>query len=343
MKRHLNTLFVTTDGSYLSKQRESVVVKLDGQILLRVPIHMLGGIVCFGRIGCSPALFGLCGQRDVAVSFLTPSGRFLARVTGFTSGNVLLRREQYRWADDAQATMDIARAIVLAKISNTRVLLRRAVRDYPGEPGTELIEATAARLNSCMARASAAADPDALRGIEGEAARGYFSVFDELLRSDREGFRMNGRSRRPPLDRVNALLSFLYAMLSHDARSACESVGLDPAVGFLHRDRPGRPGLALDLMEELRAFLCDRLVISLVNRGQIKPDSFVRAPTGAVRLTDEGRKKVIEAYQRRKQDEIRHPFLNEKVTIGLLLHLQTLLLSRHLRGELDGYPPFLWS
>lgn len=342
MKQHLNTLFVTTQGSYLSKEGEAVVVRVEKETKLRVPIHTLGGIVCFGQVSCSPFLMGLCGERGVAISFLTERGRFLARVHGFTSGNVLLRREQYRRADDPVASAEIARGVVLGKIANSRTVLMRAARDHHGEGAPSDLQHAIVRLDRCLSDAQSAADLDWLRGVEGEAARVYFGAFNHLLTTQREEFAFHARSRRPPLDNINALLSFLYAILAHDARTACEAAGLDPAVGFLHRDRPGRPGLALDLVEEFRSFVADRLALSLVNRRQVQASGFRGSESGGVRMDEATRKTVLVAYQRRKQEEITHPFLGEKTTIGLLLHLQARLLARFLRGDLDAYPPFIW-
>lgn len=343
MKRHLNTLFVTTQDAYLAKEGEAVVVRVDHEPKLRVPLHNLGGIVCFGRVNCSPPLMGLCAENGVAISFLTEFGRFRARVVGFTPGNVLLRRQQYRLADDAEATAAIAQPIVAAKIANARAVLSRARRDYPDSSGADELAVAAQRLATSLNAAQATTDVDNLRGVEGEAANTYFSVFNHLLTQPQHEFAFNGRSRRPPLDNVNALLSFLYAMLTHDARAACEAAGLDAAVGYLHRDRPGRAGLALDLMEALRPFLVDRLVLSLINRRQVSPDGFQTAENGAVQMTDDTRKTVLTAYQKRKQEAITHPFLGEKTTVGLLVHLEARLLARHLRGELDAYPAFLWK
>jgi CRISPR-associated protein Cas1 len=343
MKRHLNTLFVTTQGAYLAKEGEAVVVRVGKETKLRVPIHTLGGIVCFGQISCSPFLMGLCGERGVAISFLTEHGRFLARAHGYTPGNVLLRREQYRRADDTKAAAEIARPMILGKIANARTVLLRGARDHGTEGDHPALRTAAVHLDRCLADAQAARDLEVLRGVEGEAARVYFEVFDHLLSSQKEEFAFHDRSRRPPLDNVNSLLSFLYSMLAHDARAACEAAGLDPAVGFLHRDRPGRAGLALDLMEEFRAFLADRLALSLINRRQVQGSGFRLAASGGIQMDDSTRKTVLVAFQKRKQEEIRHPFLGEKTTVGLLLHLQARLLARYLRGDLDGYPPFIWK
>lgn len=341
MKRHLNTLFVTTQDAYLAKEGEAVVVRVQRETKLRVPIHTLGGIVCFGRVSCSPYLMGLCGERGVALSFLTERGRFLARVHGYTPGNVLLRREQYRRADDQRAATEIARPMVLAKIINSRSVLLRGVRDHGGSSDSAALRNAAVHLERCLSEVQAAPALDVLRGAEGEAARVYFAVFDHLLTTQKDEFSFHERSRRPPLDKVNSLLSFLYAMLAHDARAACEAAGLDPAVGFLHRDRPGRPGLALDLMEEFRAPLADRLALSLINRRQVQGSGFRLAASGGIQMDDATRRTVLVAYQKRKQEEIRHPFLGEKTTVGLLLHLQARLLARYLRGDLEAYPPFI--
>lgn len=343
MKQHLNTLFVTTQDAYLAKEGLSVAVRIDGEVRLRLPVHNLGGIVCFGRVGASPALMGLCAEMGVCISFLTEHGRFRARVTGFTPGNVLLRREQYRRADDPAACAPIIRSMLAGKIANARSVLLRAVRDHPGRPGARALESAAGLLLQSLDIISRETSPDRLRGLEGEAATIYFSVFNDLITNPDPDFAFTTRSRRPPLDRVNALLSFLYAMLAHDARAACEAAGLDAAVGFLHRDRPGRPGLALDLMEEFRAFLADRLALSLINRGQVSPKGFTVTESGAVQMNEATRKEVVAAYQRRKQETITHPFLDEKTTVGLLIHLQARLLARHLRGDLDAYPPFIWK
>lgn len=343
MKRHQNTLFVTTQGAYLAKDGEAVAVRVQQETQLRVPIHTLGGIVCFGQVGASPFLLGLCGERGVAVSFLTENGRFLARVQGSTSGNVLLRREHYRRADDETACAAIVRPLLAAKIANSRTVLLRTLRDRPDLPDAETVRAAATRLAQHLKSLSEDLSLDSLRGIEGSAARIYFEVFDHLIAQQKQEFFLRNRSRRPPLDNMNALLSFLYTLLRHDLEAALEAVGLDPCVGFLHRDRPGRTGLALDLMEELRAPLADRLALSLVNLKQIRAQGFTQDESGGVSMDGETRKTVLVAYQKRKQDELVHPFLGEKTTLGLVPHLQAALLARFLRGDLDGYPPFVWK
>lgn len=348
MKHHLNTLFVTTQGAYLRKEGEAVAVRVDRKTALRVPLQNLGGIACFGRVSASPSLLGACASAGIAVSFLTEHGRLLARVLGFTPGNVVLRREQYRRADDvtspdgqAGGLLPVVQPIVTAKLLNSRTVLLRGARDYPDASGRPQLEAAAARLAAGVEQARASSNPDQLRGIEGESAKSYFAALPHLITRNSEQWPFTGRNRRPPRDAVNALLSFLYTMLVHDARSACEAAGLDSQVGFLHRDRPGRPSLALDLMEELRAFLCDRLALSLINRGQIKPTGFTTTDAGGVLMNDPTRKAVLVAYQKRKQETIEHPFLQEKVSVGLIVHLQARLLARHLRGDLDAYPPFV--
>jgi CRISPR-associated protein Cas1 len=343
MKRLLNTLYVTSQGAYLAREGETVLVRVERETKLRVPIHTLGGIVCFGQVSCSPPLMALCGQRNVSISFLSEQGRFYARIHGPVSGNVLLRRAQYRRADDPQASAELARTIVFAKIANSRTVLLRAAREREDDSGVKALKKVAKHLASLLNALRDWLPLDAVRGHEGDAGRTYFGVFDHLITAQKESFFFRERSRRPPLDNMNALLSFFYALLAHDVASALEAVGLDPAVGYLHRDRPGRPGLALDLMEEFRPFLADRLALSLVNRQQVKGKGFRKTETGAVRMDDQTRKEVLVAYQKRKQEEIQHPFLGEKVAVGLLPHVQAMLLARHLRGDLDGYPPFLWK
>lgn len=342
MKQLLNTLFVTTQGAYLAREGETVLVRVEHETKLRVPIHTLGGIVCFGQVSCSPPLMHLCAERNVTLSFLSAYGKFWARVHGPVSGNVLLRREQYRRADDDGVSAEMARTIVTAKIANSRTVLLRALRDHGNKPNASLLEAATRNLARILDGLKRPMPLEAVRGREGESAQIYFGVFDHLITSQKEHFFFRDRSRRPPLDNMNALLSFLYTLLVHDVSSALEGVGLDPAVGFLHRDRPGRPSLALDIMEEFRPFLVDRLALSLVNRQQIKGKGFKTTETGAVLMDDATRKEVLVAYQKRKQEEIQHPFLNEKVAVGILPHAQALLLARHLRGDLDGYPPFIW-
>jgi CRISPR-associated protein Cas1 len=342
MKKHLNTLFVTTQGAYLAKDGETVAVRIEGEVALRVPLHTLDSIICFGNVGCSPFLMGFCGERNVGLSFLSEYGRFLARVQGPVSGNVLLRREQYRRADDLSFSAGVATSCVLGKVANSRTVLLRALRDHSDKIDAPVVEEAVDRLGAALRRLQGGLGLDEVRGVEGDAARVYFSAFDHLIVRDKDNFFLHQRSRRPPLDRINCLLSFLYTLVAHDIRSALETVGLDPAVGYLHRDRPGRAGLALDLMEEFRP-LADRLALSLVNLGQLQQGDFIISDGGAVRMSDAARKTLLVAYQKRKQEEMNHPFLEEKMSLGLFFHTQALLFARFLRGELDGYPPVIWK
>lgn len=345
MKQHLNTLFVTLDGTYLKKDGEAVAVIFEKETKLRVPLHNLDGIACFGwKIGCSPQLMAACARDGITLSFLTPNGKFQAGVIGFTSGNVLLRREQYRRADDPDgASLAIARDFIAVKIANSRVVLQRSLRDRPDAPENDLIETASRSLAQRAITARQTKTLDELRGVEGDSAAIYFSVFPKLLAVDPAPFGFKGRTRRPPLDPLNALLSFVYSLLTHDVRSALESCGLDSQCGFLHRDRPGRPSLALDMMEEFRPLMADRFCLTLINRQQIKPADFVRQESGAYTLGEKPRKAVLTAWQERKQKQLVHPFLNEKTTVGLLVHLQARLLARHLRGDIDAYPAFIWK
>jgi len=343
MKRLLNTLFITTQGAYLSRDGETILVRIEDQNKLRIPVHTLGSIVCFGNVMCTPPLMGLCAKRGVGMAFLTEYGKFLARIQGPASGNILLRREQYRMADDQLVRSRIARSIVLAKIANSRTVLKRAAREAEDSEQKNQLEKAAHSFSSILEKLKDLEDLEAIRGVEGEAASIYFGVFDHLIKTGKKDFFFKKRSRRPPLDNINALLSFLYTLLVHDVRSALECVGLDPQAGYLHLDRPGRPGLALDLMEELRSFLADRLSLTLVNRKQVQAKGFKKTETGAVFMNDATRKEVLVSYQKRKQEEITHPFLNEKIQIGLLPHVQAMLFARYLRGDLDGYPPFFWK
>jgi CRISPR-associated protein Cas1 len=342
MRTHLNTLFVTLEGAYLRKDGAAVEVRHDKQTKLRVPLHNLDGIVCFGwDCTASAALMGACAEADVALSFHTTHGKFLAAARGFTIGNILLRRAQYRAADQAESSLSIARNMIAAKISNCRHVIRRAGRDHreKNPAGAEELAAASDQLTRRIRYATTATDLDSLRGIEGDAATHYFAAFPHLLTS--QTFQIEGRNRRPPTDPVNALLSFLYTLLTHDCRSALESCGLDPQCGFLHRDRPGRPSLALDLMEEFRPLFADRAAITLINRRQITEKDFETKENGAVSLKPDSRKTVLNHWQERKQAEVLHPLLEEKVTLGLLPHLQARLLARHLRGDLDSYPAYL--
>lgn len=343
MKHLLNTLFVTTPGAWLCKEGETVMVRVEEETKLQVPAAVLEGIVCIGGVGFSAPLMELCAEKGVGISFLSESGQFMARVNGPISGNVLLRKEQFRRAEDPVKTAALAKAFVLGKVANCRSVLLRASRDSEGENSTELTKCADYLWNILEKLRREEMDLETIRGKEGEAGHAYFSVFDRLIVAQKEGFSFKERSRRPPLDSVNALLSFVYTLLAHDCGGACEAVGLDPQVGFLHVDRPGRPSLALDLMEEFRPFFADRLVLTLINRQQIKPDGFKITESGAVLMTQETKKEVLKTYQERKREELVHPFLGEKVAVGLLPYLQARLLARHFRGDLDGYPPFVWK
>ncbi len=343
MRKLLNVLYVTSPDAYLSRDGQNVVVKIEEQEAFRTPVHYLEGIVTFGYKGASPAMLRMCAESNVAVSFLSNSGRFLAQLTGPVKGNVLLRRTQYRFADSPNESVRLSARFIMGKLANCRNVVRRFVSDHctSDKKGTcqevlWLLAANLSRMERCCA-------VDEVRGVEGESARAYFSIFDDMILCNKEHFYMRGRSKRPPLDNVNALLSLLYTLLAHEVRAALETVGLDPFVGFLHQDRPGRPSLALDLMEELRPYVADRMVLSLINRGQVTEKDFVTKETGGIILKPEGRKIVLEAWQKRKADEITHPFLEEKIPVGLLPYVQAMLLARHLRGDLEDYPPFFWK
>ena len=329
----------------MHRDGETLSIKIGNEVKLRLPIHAIESLICYGQVTCSSFALGLCAERGVGVSLMTEHGRFLARVTGPVSGNVLLRRQQYRAADAGAAALAVVRAILAAKIANSRLVLVRGARETEDEERRSRLRARAQHLGHMAAAAVASASIDEARGYEGLAAQDYFSVFNALIVGEpavAESFQFRGRSRRPPLDRPNAMLSFVYALLRHDVESALESVGLDPAVGFLHTDRPGRPSLALDLMEELRPHLADRLVLTLINRRQVQPSGFTVEDGGGVAMDEATRKEVITAWQRRKGEEILHPFLQENVPIGLIPYVQALLLARHLRGGLEVYPAFFW-
>lgn len=343
MRKLLNTLYVTTPESYLAREGENILIKIKDEIRFRVPVHNLEGIVCFGYIGASPSAMHLCCERGVGLSFVTEHGKFLARVSGEVSGNVLLRRKQYRWADEEGEKLRLAKRFVEAKIHNSRRVLQRAIRDHSDVIQDENISPVIDRMKEMISRVEISPSVDIVRGIEGEAASAYFSCFDSLIMNQKENFTFYERIKRPPTDYVNALLSFIYTLLSHECTSALETVGLDPQVGYLHVDRPGRRSLALDLMEELRPYLADRMVLTLINRKQVSESGFVKRENGAVLMNDETRKEVLVSWQNRKREEIVHPFLGEKILVGLLPYVQSMLLARNLRGDLDDYPPFLWK
>ena len=343
MKKLLNTLYITSSASYLTLDGENVVVWDGNTEIGRLPLHNLDGIVSFGYRGMSPALMGACAEKNIAVSFLTPQGRFLARVTGKIQGNVLLRKIQYQESDDSVKSCTIARNCILGKVYNARWVLERALRDHGMQIDGEKVRRVSLFLQNSLEHIKECQDADKLRGMEGEAASLYFSVFDELILQQKSDFRFTGRSRRPPLDYVNAMLSFTYTLLTGMVASALESVGLDPYVGFLHTDRPGRMSLALDLMEELRPALADRFVLTLINRRIVLKKDFIIKENGAVLMNEGARKKFLEEWQGRKREVITHPFLEEKVEWGMVPFAQAMLLARYLRGDLDEYPPFLWK
>ncbi len=346
MRRLRNTLYVTTDGAWLRKEGENIVMEVEGETRARLPVHMLEGLVCIGRVMISPALMGHCAASGICVSFLSPNGRFLARVEGPVSGNVLLRRAQYRRSDDPAGCADLVRHLLVGKLHNQRAVLARALRDHAesmDETGVASLVEAVRQLGRITQRLFLEPTVDGLRGLEGEAAQRYFAVFDHLIRVPHPSLRFTVRSRRPPRDAMNALLSYLYTLLVHDCRGALESVGLDPAVGFLHRDRPGRPSLALDLMEAFRPVLADRLALSLINLRQVTERDFIADEGGAVHMREDARKTLLMAWQERKREERKHAFLEEKMALGLFPFVQSQLLARHLRGDLDAYPPFLWK
>lgn len=343
MKQMLNTLFVTSEDVYLSLEGENVLANREKTVVARYPLHTLQTIVSFSYAGASPALMGACAEKGIGLAFCTPRGRFLARVCGENNGNVLLRREQYRAADDPGRSCLIARTMIFGKLSNSAASIQRTLRDHAPRVSDCGLEEAVGQIRDLLPMVLDAVDLDALRGLEGVGAGAYFGVFDHLVLNRKEDFFFHGRNRRPPLDRVNALLSFAYSLLAHDCASALESVGLDAYVGFLHRDRPGRQSLALDLMEELRPCMADRFVLTFINNRMVRPEDFQTQDSGAVLLTEEGRKKFLKAWQERKRDALTHPYLNEKLSWGMIPYIQALLLARYLRGDLDGYPPFLWK
>lgn len=343
MKRLLNTLYVTGTNRYLSLDGENVVVFEDKEEVGRIPLHNLQSIVTFGYPGVSPALMGACAQRDVDLTFMSGSGRFLARVSGEVKGNVTLRKQQYRVSEDKTKSLVVARNFIFGKVYNARWILERAARDYPLRLDANRLKEKSKFLYQNLQQIRECNDTAKLLGLEGEAASVYFSVFDQLILQQKEDFSFEERSRRPPLNKVNAMLSFSYSLLAGMCGSALEGAGLDPYVGFYHTDRPGRMSLALDIMEELRGVMADRFVITMINRRAIKNEHFIQKENRAVLLNENGRKLFLSAWQERKQDNIKHPFLNEKIEWGMIPHVQAMLLARYLRGDLDEYPPFLWK
>lgn len=343
MRKLLNTLFVTSEDVYLSLDGENIVINREKQIVGRYPLHILSGIISFSYAGASPALMGACADRNILLSFCTPRGQFLARVCGKSQGNVLLRRTQYRTSDDPAQSCRIARNFIFGKIYNSRQSIERTLRDHKLRVDEEKLKNASLQLKQLMPSIVDENVMESLRGFEGAAATIYFNVLNEMILSYKEVFFFHTRSRRPPLDRVNALLSFAYSLLGNDCASALEAVGLDSYVGFMHRDRPGRESLALDLMEELRPCFADRFVLTLVNNRMISSDKFEIRESGAVYLTEEARKIFLQQWQKKKQETITHPYLKEKMPWGLVPYVQALLLARYLRDDLDEYPPFLWK
>ena len=343
MRKLLNTLFVTSEEAYLALETENVAVYIGEEKKAQYPLLVLESIISFSYKGASPALMGACARNGIQLVFLTPRGRFLARVCGQEQGNVLLRKEQYRLSDDLEKSCHIARNFIFGKVYNQRWVLERTLRDHRMRVDSAALESASQALAGLLPAIETETDLDALRGLEGEASVRYFRVFDEMVLNQKADFLFDGRNRRPPTDNMNALLSFAYVLLSSDCASALESVGLDSYVGFMHRDRPGRTSLALDLMEELRAPMADRLCITLVNNRVLQDKHFERQESGAVFLGEDGRKLFLSAWQTKKKEEITHPYLKEKMAWGLVPYVQSLLLARCLRGDLDGYPPFLWK
>lgn len=343
MRKLMNILYVTSPDAYLSLDGENVVVLMEEKEKIRIPLHNLEGIVSFGYTGASPAFMGQCAKRNIALSFLTQNGRFLARVIGESKGNVVLRREQYRIADQTEKRLIIAKSCIIGKVFNSRNVINRAIRDHRERINEEQFQLVSGQLKESLQLIRQALSLEALRGYEGEAASRYFSVMDGLILQQKCDFYFHNRNKRPPLDNVNAMLSFVYTLLAHDVAAALETVGLDSYVGFLHTDRPGRISLALDLMEELRSVFADRFVISLVNKRIINGNGFEKQENGAVIMKEDTRKEILRNWQERKQDKIKHPYLEETMEWGLVPYAQAMLLARFIRGDIDGYPPFLWK
>ncbi len=343
MRRLLNTLYVTSPDAYLSLDGENIVVLKEGKEAIRVPFLNIEGVVAFGYTGASPAFMGACAKRGVALSFLTASGRFLARVTGGQQGNVRLRKEQYRISDDPRRSAELAKYMLMGKLYNARWVLERATRDHALRLDSDNMKTVALSLKQAGNTLLDCDTLEEIRGVEGAAAARYFGVFDDLILQQKDAFAFSTRSRRPPLDNVNALLSFVYMLLTYEMAAALESVGLDPYVGFLHRDRPGRQSLALDMIEALRPVMADRFVLTLINMRAVKASGFLAQPSGGVTMDDATRKTVLSAWQERKKETITHPYLEEKIPWGLVPYAQSLLLARYIRGDLDAYPVFLWK
>ncbi|MEC2709667.1 type I-C CRISPR-associated endonuclease Cas1c [Bacillus thuringiensis] len=343
MKKLLNTLFITQPDVYLSLDGDNIVLLKEKEKIGRLPLHNLESIVSFGYTGTSPALMGYCAEKNISLVFLTMYGQFLARVIGKSKGNVILRKKQYRISEDEVISAKIARNFIVGKIYNNKWIIERMTRDYPLRIDVDQFKAISQHLSSIILEVRECEDLERLRGLEGQAATRYNKIFNQMILQQKEDFYFNRRSRRPPLDNVNAMLSFAYTLLANDMTSALEGVGLDAYVGFLHRDRPGRVSLALDVIEELRGVYADKFVLSLINKRVINKGDFFQKENGAVIMTDEARKKFITAWQNKKQEKITHPYLGEKISWGLVPHAQALLLARYLRNDLDEYPPFLWK
>lgn len=343
MKKLLNTLYITSPDKYLSLDGQNVVIYCGDDIVGRLPLHNLESIVTLGYTGASPALMGACVKNNISLCFLTSSGRFLARVTGEANGNVILRRQQYRLADDVSNSQKIAKNIILGKVYNSRMVIERATRDYPMRVDLQKFKEKSQLLYNSFDKIKNSTQPSELRGLEGECATVYFSVFDDLILQQKESFFFNGRNKRPPLDNVNAMLSFAYTLLSGMCASALETVGLDSYVGFFHTDRPGRTSLALDIVEELRSVFADRFVLSMINKRIVNTSGFTRKENGAVIMDDDTRKAFLSNWQQKKQEIITHPYLNEKVEWGVVPFVQAMLLARYIRGDIDEYPPFLYK
>lgn len=343
MRNLLNTLYITNPDAYISRDGENVVIKINNVEMLRRPIHILEGIVCFNYVGISPKLMSLCVENNVCVSFLNEYGKFMARVSGKVKGNVLLRRTQYRYADDKEKSLTIAKNFIIGKIVNCKNVVNRAIRDHSGSVDLENMRYTLEKLSFSLDSVKKATNGDELRGIEGEAAKTYFGSFNNLILQQKEEFCFTERSRRPPMDYINALLSYAYTLLTYEMENALETVGLDPYVGFMHTDRPGRVSLALDMIEELRPYMAERFILSLINKNQISSKGFITKESGGIIMDKETKDIFLTAWQKRKQDEITHPFLDEKIELGLLPYVQAMLMSRFLRGDIESYPPFFMS
>ncbi len=343
MKKLLNTLYVTSENSYLSLDGENIVVFEEKTEVGRLPLHNLEGIVSFGYRGTSPALMGACAERSISLCYMTPQGKFLARVTGKTKGNVLLREQQYASSKNEEISLDIARNCIIGKVYNARWVLERSIRDHSLQIDVDKVKNASDKLKNSLKYIQSCQSKEQLRGYEGEAAAVYFGVFNELILQQKKDFIFGERNRRPPLDNVNALLSFVYTLLTNSITSALESVGLDPYVGYLHTERPGRASLSLDLIEELRAVLADRFVLSLINKKMVNGKCFIRKENGAVLMNDEARRKILTEWQNKKKETLTHPYLQEKIEWGMVPYVQAMLLARYLRGDLDGYPVFLWK